>query len=205
MLSKLLHSVFRECQTVQRLTTRCKFPCNGSLYRFSTVNKDDKSFQENGEIDNDSSSGVKGSSKQFYKGGLEKSLKTDLGNTIHGSETDTNNLSANDLKREDTHNMHFNRKERVKACLAKLKKGPHGKYINVFEVATEVDMLIASFLNLRDEENPNYKEGDSDEDVSLEDIDVEKFKRLQKRLRNGTYEFKPVILVPPPKIKVKKK
>ncbi|KAH7433379.1 hypothetical protein KP509_07G066700 [Ceratopteris richardii] len=109
----------------------------------------------------------------------------------------------------DIYNLRpWNTKERVKACLTKLQKGPDGRYINVLEVATEIDILIASYIKLRKKDDPNCSENSDDDEKYLEGIDIRKFKKLQKRVREGTYEFQPIVQVPLPKrkiVKLKKK
>eukprot|EP00250_Pteridium_aquilinum_P012674 c20868_g1_i4 orf=746-1510(-) len=114
-------------------------------------------------------------------------------------------LSQEESLKDEQGKKPWNRKERVKACLDKLKRGPDGRYINVFEVATEVDMLIASYLKLRAQDDPSLAENSDDDERLLEGIDIEKFKRLQKRLRDGTYEFQPIVQVPLPKKRIVKR
>lgn len=113
-------------------------------------------------------------------------------------------LQEGQLKDEQEKNP-WNRKERVKACLDKLQRGPDGRYINVLEVASEVDMLIASYLKLRYQDNPSLDENSDQDEKLLEGIDLKKFKRLSKRMRDGTYEFQPIVKVPLPKRKIVKK
>ncbi|MCO5550539.1 hypothetical protein L7F22_004026 [Adiantum nelumboides] len=79
------------------------------------------------------------------------------------------------------------RKERIKKALAKLKKGPDGRFINVLEVTSDIDMLIAAYQSLKAKSRPTYLIEDSDDEDSMEGIDLQRFKKLQKRLRNGTY------------------
>lgn len=81
------------------------------------------------------------------------------------------------------------RKERIKKCLEKLKKGPDGRFINVLEVASDVNMLIAAYQSLKAQSRPTYLIENSDDEDSMEGIDIERFKKLQKRLRSGTYRF----------------
>ncbi|KAI5074612.1 hypothetical protein GOP47_0010573 [Adiantum capillus-veneris] len=86
--------------------------------------------------------------------------------------------------------------ERTKACLARLKKGPDGRFINVLEVATEVDMLLASFLRLRKKDDPDAPDNSDEDERYLEGVDIKKFKRLQKRARAGTYKVQPAVYLP---------
>ncbi|KAI5056721.1 hypothetical protein GOP47_0028539 [Adiantum capillus-veneris] len=79
------------------------------------------------------------------------------------------------------------RKERIKKALAKLKKGPDGRFINVLEVTSDINMLIAAYQSLKAKSRPTYLIEDSDDDDSMEGIDLQRFRKLQKRLRNGTY------------------
>ena len=81
------------------------------------------------------------------------------------------------------------RKERIKQSLAKLKKGPDGRFINVLEVASDLNLLIAAYQNLKAQERPTYLIEDSDDEDSMDGIDLERFKKLQRRLRTGTYKF----------------
>ncbi|MCO5561739.1 hypothetical protein L7F22_015364 [Adiantum nelumboides] len=102
----------------------------------------------------------------------------------------------------------WNTRERTKACLDRLKKGPDGRYTNVVEVATEVDMLLASFLKLRKADDPDHAENSDDDEKYLEGVDIKKFKRLQRQVRDGTYKFQPVVVLPLGKkkiVKLKKK
>lgn len=119
--------------------------------------------------------------------------------------THTDRLSQEEPCKDEQERKPWNRKERVKACLDKLQRGPDGRYINVLEVATEVDMLIASYLKLRYQDNPSLEENSDEDEKLLEGIDIEKFKRLSKRLRDGTYEFQPIVQVPLPKKKIVKR
>ena len=81
------------------------------------------------------------------------------------------------------------RKERIKQSLAKLKKGSDGRFINVLEVASDLNLLIAAYQNLKAQERPTYLIEDSDDEDSMDGIDLERFKKLQRRLRTGTYKF----------------
>eukprot|EP00250_Pteridium_aquilinum_P007463 c17173_g1_i1 orf=123-695(+) len=81
------------------------------------------------------------------------------------------------------------RKERIRKCLAKLKRGPDGRFINVLEVTSDINMLIAAYQSLKAKSRPTYLIEDSDEDDSMEGINIQRFKKLQKRLRSGTYRF----------------
>lgn len=79
------------------------------------------------------------------------------------------------------------RKERIRKCLAKLKRGPDGRFINVLEVTSDINMLIAAYQSLKAKSRPTYLIEDSDDDDSMEGINIERFKKLQNRLRSGTY------------------
>ncbi|KAH7430244.1 hypothetical protein KP509_09G090000 [Ceratopteris richardii] len=81
------------------------------------------------------------------------------------------------------------RKERIRKALAKLKRGPDGRFINVLEVTSDIHMLIAAYQSLKAKSRPTYLIEDSDDDDPMEGIDLQRFKKLQKRLRNGTYRF----------------
>lgn len=86
-------------------------------------------------------------------------------------------------------------KAMIKSCQAKLKWGPDGRCINVFEVATDVDTLIAAYLNLKAKSKSSYlwDNSDDEDDKLMEGVDIERFKKLSKKLRSGTYKFQSAV------------
>lgn len=183
---------------------RCVF---GGVRHLCSMDKSDQSDNDTGnEPSSDETSDNIYSDREIFEA-FQSQLNLDDDNEEKEAsqrEMHSEHLEEEPLKDEQKKKP-WNRKERVKACLDKLKRGPDGRYINVFEVATEVDMLIASYLKLRKQENPSLAENSDDDEKLMEGIDMEKFKRLQKRLRDGTYEFQPVVHVPLPKRKIVKK
>eukprot|EP01018_Ginkgo_biloba_P019536 Gb_23933 [translate_table: standard] len=84
------------------------------------------------------------------------------------------------------------RKLALENALKKLKKGPDGRYTNVWEVITDLDVLIGSFENIVS--GPEYADLRAGGPKKL---NMQFFKDLQERLRNGTFEFTPEIKLKP--------
>lgn len=208
MLAKLCRTVVHDSlRVLQVATTTCKpLYYRGALSHFCTKNEKSQSeHDKEKEPSAEESSGVEFNDREIFEA-FDQELNMD--DSTERKETfkeEKHRESIHAKASEDGLRRPWSRKERVKACLAKLERGPDGRYTNVFEVATEVDMLIASYVELRAKENPSLVQDSDDEEKLLEGIDIEKFKRLQKRLRSGTYKFQPVVEVPLPKPKVVKR
>lgn len=219
MLAQVFRTVFRGSSRALEAPTKYIALHRGVISQFCTTKKEGQ-HDTNGKDRSSAEepSGVKQSSsaEESFGSNLENceiieafDHELNIDDNIEDKENVNNEIHSERLPAEDAAEdvlkKPWSRKERVKACLAKLQKGPDGRYVNVFEVATELDMLIASYVELRAKENPSLAENSDDEEKLLEGIDIEKFKKLQKRLRSGTYKFQPIIPVPLPKSKIRKK
>ncbi|XP_019055569.1 PREDICTED: uncharacterized protein LOC104597929 isoform X2 [Nelumbo nucifera] len=84
------------------------------------------------------------------------------------------------------------RKLAVENALKKLKKGPDGRYINVWEVMTDIDILIGAFENIVS--GPEYAELRKGGPKKL---NMEFFKDIQARMRDPNFKFSPELKLKP--------
>ncbi|KAL8217816.1 hypothetical protein R6Q57_021189 [Mikania cordata] len=84
------------------------------------------------------------------------------------------------------------RKLAVENALKKLKKGPDGRYINVWEVMSDLDILIGAFENIVS--GPEYEELRKDGPKKL---NMEFFKDIQARMRDPNYKYSPELKLKP--------
>ncbi|XP_074284717.1 uncharacterized protein LOC141610481 [Silene latifolia] len=93
------------------------------------------------------------------------------------------------------------RKLAVENALKKLKKGPDGRYMNVWEVMSDLDILIGAFENIVS--GPEYAEL---RQGGPKKLNMEFFKDIQAKMRDPNYKFSPELkLKPKTKIVPKKK
>ncbi|XP_050213942.1 uncharacterized protein LOC126665249 isoform X2 [Mercurialis annua] len=93
------------------------------------------------------------------------------------------------------------RKLAVENALKKLKKGPDGRYVNVWEVMSDIDILIGAFENIV--AGPEYEEL---RQGGPKRLNMEFFKDIQARMRDPNYKFSPELkLKPKSKLVPKKK
>ncbi|XP_047060117.1 uncharacterized protein LOC124666833 [Lolium rigidum] len=93
------------------------------------------------------------------------------------------------------------RKLAVENALKKLKKGPDGRYINVFDVVTDIDILIGAFENIVS--GPEYAEL---REGGPKKLNIQFFKDIQARMRDPNFKFSPELkLKPKSKLVPKKK
>ena len=71
-------------------------------------------------------------------------------------------------------------------ALKKLKKGPDGRYTNVIEFMTDINVLIACFEQIISGPEYAYLRAGGPKKLNMHF-----FKDLQESVRNGTYEFTP--------------
>lgn len=76
------------------------------------------------------------------------------------------------------------RKIAVENALKKLKKGPDGRYINVWEVMSDIDILIGAFENIVS--GPEYAELRKGGPKKL---NMQFFKDIQARMRDPNFKF----------------
>ncbi|GLJ09470.1 hypothetical protein SUGI_0110210 [Cryptomeria japonica] len=95
-------------------------------------------------------------------------------------------------KKEELNPGRQARKLAMQNALKKLKKGPDGRYINVDDVLTDMDVLIGSFEEVINE--PEYADLRAGGPKKL---NMQFFKDLQESLRNGTFEFSPELQLKP--------
>ncbi|PIA33510.1 hypothetical protein AQUCO_04100149v1 [Aquilegia coerulea] len=76
------------------------------------------------------------------------------------------------------------RKLAVENALKKLKKGPDGRYTNVWEVMTDIDILIGAFENIIS--GPEYVEL---RQGGPKKLNMEFFKDIQARMRDPSFKF----------------
>ncbi|KAF5961036.1 hypothetical protein HYC85_002245 [Camellia sinensis] len=89
----------------------------------------------------------------------------------------------------------------VENALKKLKKGPDGRYTNVWEVMSDLDILIGAFENIVS--GPEYAEL---RQGGAKKLNIEFFKDIQSRMRDPNYKFSPELkLKPKSKLVPKKK
>ncbi|KAL6952225.1 methionyl-tRNA formyltransferase [Sarracenia purpurea var. burkii] len=84
------------------------------------------------------------------------------------------------------------RKLAVENALKKLKKGPDGRYTNVWEVMSDLDILIGAFENIVS--GPEYAELRQEGPKKL---NIEFFKDIQARMRDPNYKFSPELKLKP--------
>lgn len=84
------------------------------------------------------------------------------------------------------------RKLAVENALKKLKKGPDGRYINVFEVMTDIDILIGAFENII--AGPEYAEL---REGGPKKLNMQFFKDIQARMRDPNFRFSPELKLKP--------
>ncbi|XP_030522913.2 uncharacterized protein LOC115729503 isoform X5 [Rhodamnia argentea] len=93
------------------------------------------------------------------------------------------------------------RKIAVENALKKLKKGPDGRYINVWEVMSDLDILIGAFENIVS--GPEYEEL---RQGGPKRLNMQFFKDIQARMRDPNYKFSPELkLKPKSKLVLRKK
>ncbi|XP_006844308.2 uncharacterized protein LOC18434167 [Amborella trichopoda] len=84
------------------------------------------------------------------------------------------------------------RKIAVENALKKLKKGPDGRYTNVWEVMSDIDILIGAFENIVS--GPEYAEL---RDGGPKKLNIEFFKDIQAKMRDPNYQFSPEMRLKP--------
>lgn len=84
------------------------------------------------------------------------------------------------------------RKLAVENALKKLKKGPDGRYTNVWEVITDIDILIGAFENIIS--GPEYAEL---REGGPKKLNMEFFKDIQAKMRDPSYKFSPELKLKP--------
>lgn len=84
------------------------------------------------------------------------------------------------------------RKLAVENALKKLKKGPDGRYINVWEVMSDLDILVGAFENIVS--GPEYEELRKGGPKRL---NMEFFKDIQAKMRDPNYQFSPELKLKP--------
>ncbi|KAM7524262.1 hypothetical protein LguiA_014164 [Lonicera macranthoides] len=84
------------------------------------------------------------------------------------------------------------RKIAVENALKKLKKGPDGRYINVWEVMSDLDILIGAFENIVS--GPEYAEL---RQGGPKKLNIQFFKDIQARMRDPNYKFSPELKLKP--------
>ncbi|KAK4777036.1 hypothetical protein SAY86_005724 [Trapa natans] len=84
------------------------------------------------------------------------------------------------------------RKLAVENALKKLKKGPDGRYINVWEVMSDLDILVGAFENVVS--GPEYEELRKGGPKRL---NMEFFKDIQAKMRDPNYQFSPELKLKP--------
>lgn len=92
------------------------------------------------------------------------------------------------------------RKLAVENALKKLKKGPDGRYTNVWEVMSDLDILIGAFENIVS--GPEYEEL---RQGGPKKLNIEFFKDIQARMRDPNYKFSPELKLKPKSKLVQKK
>ncbi|KAK4367933.1 hypothetical protein RND71_011725 [Anisodus tanguticus] len=92
------------------------------------------------------------------------------------------------------------RKIAVENALKKLKKGPDGRYINVWEVMRDLDILIGAFENIIS--GPEYAEL---RQGGPEKLNMQFVKDIQARMRDPNFEFSPEMKLKPKSKLVRRK
>lgn len=84
------------------------------------------------------------------------------------------------------------RKQAVQNALKKLNKGPDGRYTNVWEVMSDVDILVGAFENIIS--GPEYEEL---RQGGPKKLNIDFFKDIQAKMRDPTYKFSPELKLKP--------
>ncbi|KAL1355475.1 hypothetical protein HN51_007519 [Arachis hypogaea] len=84
------------------------------------------------------------------------------------------------------------RKIAVENALKKLKKGPDGRYTNVWEVMSDLDILIGAFENVVS--GPEYAEL---RQGGPKQLNMQFFKDIRARMRDPNYKFSPELKLRP--------
>lgn len=84
------------------------------------------------------------------------------------------------------------RKQAVQNALKKLNKGPDGRYTNVWEVMSDVDILVGAFENIIS--GPEYEEL---RQGGPKKLNIEFFKDIQAKMRDPNYKFSPELKLKP--------
>ncbi|CAI9110601.1 OLC1v1010655C1 [Oldenlandia corymbosa var. corymbosa] len=84
------------------------------------------------------------------------------------------------------------RKLAVQNALKKLKKGPDGRYTNVWEVMSDLDILIGAFENIVS--GPEYEEL---RQGGPKKLNMEFFKDIQAKMRDPNYNWSPELKLKP--------
>lgn len=84
------------------------------------------------------------------------------------------------------------RKLAVENALKKLKKGPDGRYTNVWEVMSDIDILIGAFENIVS--GPEYEEL---RQGGPKKLNMQFFKDIQARMRDPNFKFSPELKLKP--------
>lgn len=84
------------------------------------------------------------------------------------------------------------RKIALENALKKLKKGPDGRYTNVWEVMSDLDVLVAAFENIIS--GPEYEEL---RQGGPKKLNMEFFKDIQAKMRDPNYKFSPELKLKP--------
>ncbi|KAI0527493.1 hypothetical protein KFK09_003094 [Dendrobium nobile] len=84
------------------------------------------------------------------------------------------------------------RKLAVENALKKLKKGPDGRYINVWEVMSDIDILIGAFETIVS--GPEYAEL---REGGPKKLNLQFFKDIQARMRDPKFQFSPELKLKP--------
>ena len=84
------------------------------------------------------------------------------------------------------------RKIAVENALKQLKKGPDGRYTNVWEVMSDLDILIGAFENIAS--GPEYAEL---RQGGPKKLNIQFFKDIQARMRDPNYKFSPELKLKP--------
>ncbi|XP_010916344.1 uncharacterized protein [Elaeis guineensis] len=92
------------------------------------------------------------------------------------------------------------RKLAVENALKKLKKGPDGRYVNVLEVMSDIDILIGAFENIVS--GPEYAEL---REGGPKRLNLQFFKDIQARMRDPNFKFSPELKLKPKKKLVPRK
>ncbi|KAL1822277.1 hypothetical protein ACET3Z_009055 [Daucus carota] len=92
------------------------------------------------------------------------------------------------------------RKIAVENALKKLKKGPDGRYTNVWEVMSDLDILVGAFENIVS--GPEYAELRKGGPKRL---NMQFFKDIQSRMRDPNYKFSPELKLKPKSKLVRRK
>ncbi|KAL5573908.1 hypothetical protein UlMin_023505 [Ulmus minor] len=92
------------------------------------------------------------------------------------------------------------RKLAVENALKKLKKGPDGRYTNVWEVMSDLDILIGAFENIVS--GPEYAEL---RQGGPKKLNMQFFKDIQARMRDPNYKFSPELKLKPKSKLVRRK